>query len=202
MPIFTDDLAFVARIVGGDEQAAEEFVSRYLPTFIYLARRAHVPAQDCQDVAQEICLAAMSQMRRMLFRGESQLTTWLSRIARGKIADYWQAHSAAGSLIVSSIDELEANGCLDGAMLAVKTDFEIVLAVREALSEMLPLQRAVLLLNRSEKRSVAEICRMLGMTKAQVNGRLKQAEEKFRSCLRDEAPVRPLLPATVESEGR
>ncbi|MGH9848471.1 MAG: RNA polymerase sigma factor [Blastocatellia bacterium] len=62
MTTHPDDLALVERIVGGDEEAAEAFGCQYQKRLAYLARRAGVPRQDCEDVAQEVWLAAVGQI--------------------------------------------------------------------------------------------------------------------------------------------
>lgn len=198
---YSDDLEFVDLVVNGDEDAAADFVRQYLPLFIKLAMRAHIPTQDHQDVAQEICLAALGQMKRGLFRGKSRLVTWLAQVAKGKIADYWREQAASGALVTVSLDELDADGALSQTLSAPAEEYDLVVSVREALRELLPLHRGILLLNRSEGRAVEEICGMLSLTKAQVNGRLRQAENEFRGRLRgEEVNHRQLLTVVGESQ--
>ncbi|MDQ3012579.1 MAG: hypothetical protein M3X11_17945, partial [Acidobacteriota bacterium] len=78
--VHPEDIALVARIAAGDEAAEDEFARWFSERFEYLAHCSRVPRQDCQDVAQEAMLAALCQMRRGVFRGESQLGHWLARI--------------------------------------------------------------------------------------------------------------------------
>jgi len=193
MPTHPDDLALVERIVGGDEEAAEAFGQQYQKRFAYLARRAGVPWQDCEDVGQEVWLAAIGQMRREKFRGESGLGTWLDGIAQRKIADYWRSRARAGrfapiALQDQSDDASASEDILETAPhnLRSEVDYHLVLQVRETLKRMPPPERALLLLKLLEGYTIEEISRATGLTVNQVGGRLFRAEERFRRLLRGE----------------
>lgn len=182
-----EDLELAARIVGGDEGAAEEFAREYTPRFRHLARRAGVPAQDCEDVAQEVFLAAFDQMQRGLYRGDSSLGVWLNSIVRGKIADYWRSRShevsETGLRHIDGDDREPGEGSLEGYITRV-ADPALVLSVREALEAMPTIYRAILLLQRSAGYTLAEIARALHLSIGQVSGRLYTSEEMFRRILR------------------
>ncbi len=193
MPTHPDDLALVERIVGGDEEAAEAFGRQYQKRFAYLARCAGVPRQDCEDVAQEVWLAAIGQMRRNKFHGESGLGTWLDGIAQHKIADYWRARARANRFApIASPEQADdapaSEDIVEAAPGNLETgvDYHLVLQVREALERMPPPERALLLLKLLEGYTIEEISRATGLTVNQVGGRLFRAEERFRRLLRGE----------------
>ncbi len=186
----------------GDEAAAEEFGKRAQAWFTQAARRAGIPAQDCDDVAQEALLAALGQLRRGLFRGDSSLDTWLARILRGKIADYWRARGHGG-LSLTSADEAEL--LAQGAELsrAADCDYSLVVSVHEVLRELPRPHRVILLLNRTGGYTIEEISRGAGLTPGQVSARLYAAEGMFRRLLGGEAAAvvlcgRRLLKEAVE----
>lgn len=56
---------------------------------LYARVRLSVPPAEVEDILQEVWKAAVEQLPQ--FRGESSLATWLSGIARNKIADYHRA---------------------------------------------------------------------------------------------------------------
>ncbi|MGH9840904.1 MAG: RNA polymerase sigma factor [Blastocatellia bacterium] len=197
MTTHPDDLALVERIVGGDEEAAEAFGRQYQKRFAYLARRAGVPRQDCEDVAQEVWLAAIGQMQRGKFHGESGLGTWLDGITQHKIADYWRSRARADRFApITSPDQTDdatASGELVEAVpqnLESEVEVHLVLQVREALKRMPPPERALLLLKLLEGYTIEEISRATGLTVNQVGGRLFRAEERFRRLLRGETTGR------------
>jgi RNA polymerase sigma-70 factor (ECF subfamily) len=199
MTTHPDDLALVERIVGGDEEAAEAFGRQYQKRFAYLARRRGVPQQDCEDVAQEVYLAAIGQMRGDKFRGESGLGTWLDGIAQRKIADYWRSRARDGRFapIASPNQADDATGSEEMTeaaphQLKSEVEYHLVLQVREALERMPPPERALLLLKLLEGYTIEEISRATGLTVNQVSGRLFRAEERFRHLLRGETSGRRL----------
>ncbi len=186
MPIHPEDLELVSRVVNSDEEAANQFGQVYFARFEYLAYKAGVSSQDCQDLAQDALLTALSQMQRGLFRGESSLGTWLEKIIRGKIAEYWRAKAHAGrSVTDSSLDDPEMQIDLIRQLCSPAVNQEMILMVRFVLLELPAQQRAILLLNRTEGYTLEEIGRALEMTIGQVSKRLYKAEESFRRVLRE-----------------
>jgi RNA polymerase sigma-70 factor (ECF subfamily) len=184
-PVCHEDSALVARITAGDEAAEEEFARKYSERFRYLAHYARVPWQDCQDVAQEALIAALGQMRRGLFRGDSQLGHWLVRIVHGKAMDYWRQRHA-GSVV--ALDEPgELRDFVEG-IPAPMTDYELTAHVRETLKTLPAQHQVILLLKRTYGYKIEEIGQMLEMTAGQVSWRLYAAEEMFRQRLRNDKP--------------
>lgn len=192
-PVYAEDLALVARIINGDEAAADEFARQYSKRFAYLAQRAGVPRQDCDDVAQEAWLAALSQMQRGLFRGDSRLSTWLARIVYGKAVDY---HRSRRGLPAQLDGTEEAPATWPHAPVS---DVELTTTVREVLAQLPPQYRIILLLNRTAGFTLAEISRKLELSLGQVSNKLYVAEEMFRCHLRGEQPrsKRRALPAVA-----
>jgi len=175
--VYVEDLSLVASIVSGEEAAADEFARKFSERFEWLARRRGVPAQDCQDVAQDALLAAFSQMQRGLFRGESKLGSWLEHILVGKINDYWRRQLGNSS---QSMDEPgELHDFVETIQEPI-VDYELVVHVYETLMTLPGQHRVILLLKRAEEFTLEEISQMLEMTLAQVSGKLYVAEEMFR----------------------
>jgi len=203
-PQHPDDLTLVGRIVGGDEDAAQEFAQTYTKKFEYMARRAGIPHQDCQDVAQNALLDAFGQMRRRLYRGECKLATWLSRIIHGKIVEYYRKRPVG---VIKRLDDGNLEKEIAETPLMRAADAEIVVIVRETLLRMPALHRMILLLKRNEGYTLEEISRMSDMTVAQVGNRLYAAEEMFRRCLGGRAQSvgntnrRALLPGDTHRKG-
>ncbi|MBL8187878.1 MAG: sigma-70 family RNA polymerase sigma factor [Acidobacteria bacterium] len=176
-PVHVEDLSLVASIVSGEEAAADEFARKFSERFEWLARRKGVPAQDCQDVAQEAMLAALSQMQRGLFRGESKLGSWLEHILIGKISDYWRRQRSRAALPMDEPGELHD---FVETIPEPISDYELVIHVCETLMTLPGQHRVILLLKRNQEFTLEEISHMLELTLAQVSGKLYAAEEMFR----------------------
>ncbi|MGH9839217.1 MAG: RNA polymerase sigma factor [Blastocatellia bacterium] len=188
MSLPQEDLALVARIVSGDQEVAEAFAHRYFHRFEYLARRAGIPHQDCEDVAQEIFVISLSQMQRGLFRGHSSLSTWLLRIVQGKIADYWRGCERNRQHITDSLSDESFHPLPE--LTKPSVDYSVVLSIRGALSDLPVLPRVILLLKHEEEYTLAEICKLLNLTRKQVYSRLCKAEDHIRQKLGAETDAR------------
>ncbi len=175
-----------AALGDGGEAASEEFGQHALTWLMQVARRAGIPAQDCEDVAQEALVAALGQLRRGLFRGDSSLDTWLTYIVRGKIADYWRARGQA-SVSLTPIAEEDLESVAMALSQIVDCDFSLLVGVHGALRELPRMHRVILLLNRTAGYTIEEISRNSGLTPGQVSARLYAAEEMFRRLLDGEA---------------
>lgn len=73
------DAALVERARGGDEDAREQLVRRYLPDVYRTAARVLGDSDLAQDATQDAFVNAMGGLSR--FRGEASFRTWLLRIA-------------------------------------------------------------------------------------------------------------------------
>lgn len=203
MATHTDDLAFVEKVANGDREAAELFLYRCQLWTGQLARMSGLPKQEWGDVANEALLTALGQMRRGLFRGESSFQTWVERIIRGKIADYWRArgNSQAGLIpLDSALDEyqqeVERNVSLIQSLALRKTGEETRLMVRQALSAMSRQHAMVLLLNMREGYSTVEIGQRLDLPQGTVGRKLAEAKKQFRQFFSKASDVNTQRKAT------
>ena len=81
------DEALVKRAQAGDRTAFERLCERALPT-VYNRLRAQLPPEAVEDVSQEVFIAALQGIKR--YRARSTFRTWISGIARHKVADYYR----------------------------------------------------------------------------------------------------------------
>lgn len=198
MATHTDDLAFVEKVANGDREAAELFLYRCQLWTGQLARMSGLPKQEWGDVANEALLTALGQMRRGLFRGDSSFQTWVERIIRGKIADYWRARGDGKAGLIpleSALDEyqqeLERNVSLIQSLALRKTGEETRLMVRQALSAMSRQHAMVLLLNVREGYSTVEIGQRLDLPQGTVGRKLYEAKKQFRQFFSNTSEVNP-----------
>src|SRR5687767_12863727 len=68
-------------LASGDLQTAASLLDRrYRGHLEHIAARSGVPRGDCADVAQDALIAALGQIERGVFRGDSSIGTWLFTI--------------------------------------------------------------------------------------------------------------------------
>jgi RNA polymerase sigma-70 factor, ECF subfamily len=183
------DLELVRRLVSGDEGAAEVFVRDYLDWVRDYARYKNVPAQDCADIAQDVFRLAFGQLQRGLFRGESSLKTWLSKIADGAIADYRRLRGPGGAALLPLTVDGHSQGEGDSRVALVEVYApperrELALLVRQAVQTLSHEHRVVLLLNVRGGYTIKEISRRLDLPGGTVGRILAEAKDRFRRFVR------------------
>lgn len=156
-----DDLTLVRQIRHGDEAAMEEFYRRFAPGLhAFIHCRVREP-NDIEDILAETMTSAVTAIMR--FKGQSRVFTWLCRIARFKIADFYRRNVDRNSL---PFDEALAVTCSD------ETDPETNLLIWQALLQ----------LNR-EYRQVLEDKYFTGFNTREIAIRLGRSEKAVESIL-------------------
>jgi RNA polymerase sigma-70 factor (ECF subfamily) len=125
-----------------------------------------------EDVTQETFIKAWQ--RRDTYRGEAPVRHWLLRIA----------HNVAVSTLRSLREEARDPRSLpDGHAQPVAAAVESRIAIHEALAQLDPLSRSIVILREIEGLSYAEICEVLGVAMPTVKTRLFRARAALRKTM-------------------
>jgi len=120
------------------------------------------------------------------FRGESLFYTWVSRIAYYCACD---EHKRMRRMVVVSIDDQEALSQLANSTSATGAKFTLTsvtrVVINDALMELTPAQRAVVILKDVEGLEYAEIAEALEIPVGTVKSRLNAARARLRAILGD-----------------
>jgi RNA polymerase sigma factor (sigma-70 family) len=177
-----DERALAALIEGRDDEAIAALDVKYRPRFEQIAARSGIPHADCADIAQEALAAALSQIRRGLFRGDSTLGTWLFTIVKGKIADYRRSNRRTA---LSARSEPAAGWLPDRPLESSHPAAqELRIVVRDALRAMPAEHRLILLLNQQGGLTIDDIAGRLGRSRGRVGALLAEAKRMFRESVR------------------
>jgi RNA polymerase sigma factor (sigma-70 family) len=178
-------MELVKAIAADDQAAIETFVKKFRPRLVRFARRRGVRWPDCEDVAQEAVLAAVSQLQRGLFRGESSLSRWLDSILDGKIADYWRSEPPQSASLVPINREAEQEiEVADIQTLADPApDPTLGLTVKQIVNRM-PISQRWIFHWYLEGYTLDEISQRLGWSTSMVWRTLAEAKETLRKNLR------------------
>ncbi|MBR0457724.1 MAG: sigma-70 family RNA polymerase sigma factor [Victivallales bacterium] len=76
----TDDRTLVSRFQAGDERAFDELVGKYASRAYQIAYGILGNREDAQEVAEDVFIRIHKSLAS--FRGESEFTTWMYRIAQ------------------------------------------------------------------------------------------------------------------------
>lgn len=162
--------ALVSSARSGDQEAFDQIVHLHTPRVYRLAYRMLGSAGDAEDCVQETWLSVWRHLHS--FRGEARLSTYLYRVTTN--AALMQLRRKRGRE-----EPLEAVGDIADRTIdrpderAVRSDARR--AVRLALAQINPEQRAPLVLREFEGLSYEEVADVLGLSVSAVKSRLHRA---------------------------
>ena len=182
------DWELVQRTRSGDRDAFRELVERYQRKIAALALGMLRNREDALDIVQESFAKAYQNLGR--FKGDSSFYTWLYRIAFNLCVDHQRRESKAGGISLEG-DERGEGGPAVPPLDGVRTDqpferardAEIARRMAEAIGELTPEHRAVILLREVEGLSYEEISQVLQCPKGTVMSRLHYARQKLQARL-------------------
>lgn len=94
----------IEKILRGDGDAVISFYNQYSPKLYSYLQRKIPTSEDAQEILQDIFLDALDSLA--VFEERSSIQTWLYKIARNKIADYYRKRKVK-SLLLSQLPFLE-----------------------------------------------------------------------------------------------
>ena len=166
----------------GDPTALEELLLRHSGQIFRFGLRMCGDREDAREVLQDSMLAVARSVRT--FRGESSLSTWLYSIARSfcikrrrKSKFLKEQHSLDSDVTVS--DLRDSRPAPDDAAASA----EVSRAIQDALGEMDPAHREVLVLRDMEGLTAAEVANILGIRVEAVKSRLHRARASLRNLV-------------------
>lgn len=172
------DLEVVARVLAGERHFFEVLMRRYNQR-VFRAARAIVKTDDeAQDVMQEAYVRAFQHLKD--FRGEAQISTWLTRIA---------VHEALARVRRSkkqdpvSDEVLEAEPIMTRDPEQATSDEELRGLLEEAVDSLPESFRTVFVLRAVEQMSTQEVADALDIPEDTVKTRLFRARGLLRQAL-------------------
>lgn len=148
-----------------------------------------VAAHDTDDVAQEVFLAAYTQLAELQVRS---VRAWLGGVCRNKANDYHRKNERRRALFLA---QSHLAAALEGDPHEQLVRHETVLRVRRSLSKLREAQRAVLALHELDDVSMREVAAQLGCSLNTAYTRHRTARGHIRELLERDERVRPF--ATV-----
>lgn len=186
------DWELVQRSRAGDRDAFRSLVERYQRKVAALALGMLRNPDDAMDVVQDTFTKAFQNLGR--FKGDAAFYTWLYRIAVNLCIDVQrrEAKMPTAPLETPGGDESRENELATGGAHGTDPDdpfrrvrdAEIARGIREAVAELTPEHRAVILLREVDGLSYEEISRVLDCPKGTVMSRLHYARKHLQARLR------------------
>jgi RNA polymerase sigma-70 factor, ECF subfamily len=176
----------------GDSEAFRELVERYQRRVLAVVTGMLHDREAALDVTQETFIKAYRSIGR--FKGDASFYTWIYRIAVNLAIDYqrreWRRPATgnnrgpSGSGHEDLLDRISDETPAADPFHAT-VDSELRDRVREAIDELTPDHKAVILLRELEGLSYEEISRVMQCSKGTVMSRLHYARKKLQRRLKE-----------------
>ncbi|RMG04919.1 MAG: sigma-70 family RNA polymerase sigma factor [Acidobacteria bacterium] len=174
---------FIERLMAGDAEALETFVARYINDVYKLLLRLTADKEEASDLTQETFLRAIRAIKS--FRGDSELKTWLFRIAINVSNSRFRWWQKRGASITFSFDSEEvdlrkiaSSDTENPECVALKKERESILI--KALMKVPKKFRDAMILRDIEGFSYEEIAEILQVNLGTVKSRIARGREEFR----------------------
>jgi len=175
----------------GDREAFRSLVERYQHKVTALATGMLRNRDDALDVVQDTFTKAYQSLDR--FKGESSFYTWLYRITLNLCIDHQRRTARMPQASIEATESPEEAPSINAAREDAERDdplqriheAEVGQRIRQAIAELTPEHRAVILLREVEGLSYEEISRALECPKGTVMSRLHYARRQLQTRLRE-----------------
>ena len=182
---------FVAKLKAGDAEAFDALVNRYSGDVYALLYRLTDNAEEAGDLTQETFLKALKAVGK--FRGDSELKTWLIRIAINESRNrfrWWKRRRREMTISLddhvgnseAAVHESLAGNSEDPEGEALRREREKLLL--EALRSLPDVYRESVILFEIEGYSYEQICRLLDINLGTVKSRIARGREELRKRLK------------------
>ena len=186
----TSDSDFIVRLQTGDAEAFDILITRYAPEIHGLLYRLTLNSEEAADLTQETFLSAFKAIKS--FRGDSELKTWLYRIAVNQSRNrhrWWKRRKADKTISLDEPSPLTDRPMSDDvADLKDGPEAELLRRERQhelasALNKLPEAFRTAVVLCDIEGMSYEEISRMLDVNLGTVKSRIARGRDELRRRL-------------------
>ena len=187
-----EEIAFIDKLRAGEEAAFETLIDRYSGDIYAMLYRLTESPEEASDLTQDTFLRALKAIKS--FRGDSELKTWLFRIAINESRNrfrWWKRRR--GDVTISldaNIGESEtrfsdtlADNSISPEDSALAREREY--AIHTALQDMQEIYREAVILCDIEGLSYDETAAALGVNLGTVKSRISRGRDELRRRLKD-----------------
>lgn len=190
---------FLKRLQERDETAFRELVAEFKDRIFNLLYRMTGSREEAEDLAQEVFVTVFKRIDQ--FRGESQLSTWMYRVAINHCKNRIKYLSRRHEKRSVEFDEmaLPSNASAGGAPTPLPRpdrallDVERERIVQAAIADLEEDHRVLVVLRDIEELSYDEIMIITGLAEGTVKSRLHRARlalrERLTAYMRDKEPT-------------
>ena len=192
LPVAVEEPLFIEKLRAGDAAAFDQLIERYSSDIYGVLYRLTENPEEASDLTQETFLKAFRSIRH--FRGDSELKTWLFRIAVNESRNrfrWWKRRrrdltisidATVGDSDLKIADSLaDSSQSPEESALANERDY----ALKSALMDLPVIFREAVILCDVEGLSYEETAEALGVRLGTVKSRISRGREELRRRLKD-----------------
>jgi RNA polymerase sigma-70 factor, ECF subfamily len=179
----------------GDMDAFEELYRRYHRRVYSLCFRMTHSASEAEDLTQNVFIQIFRKLKT--FRGASSFTTWLHRLTVNEVLMHFRKNAVRKERTTE--DGTTPTQIVHGTQNHARMSVVDRIALDEAIRQLSPGYRAVLILHDVEGYEHEEIAKMLGCAVGTSKSQLHKARIKLRRLLKERNGPRE---KTEKSEAR
>jgi RNA polymerase sigma factor (sigma-70 family) len=170
----------------GSGDAFTALYEHFFP-IVYNRVRYLVPAEEVEDIVQEIFIAAMKSLKN--FRGEARFSTWLRTLVNREIADFYRRRKPAGRQADIDVESSEAERLPQLAVASAALEIDDSVLVRQALARLPERYREILMLRFADDLQFNEIAQVQGQSLEATKSLFRRAVTALQKVLVEEAHV-------------
>ncbi len=183
---------FIERLQKGDAKAFDTLVNRYAPDIYSLLLRITEDTEEASDLTQETFLRALKSIKK--FRGDSELKTWLFRIAINQSKNkfrWWKRRKREKTVSIDAPIGESGTPMSETIKTHLANPEESTLQnerkkfLFEALKELPDIFREAVILCDIEGLTYEEIAAVLEINIGTVKSRIARGREELRKKLKD-----------------
>ena len=188
----SDEPLFIDKLVAGDAAAFETLIDRYSSDIYALLFRLTENAEDASDLTQDTFLRVLRSIKS--FRGDSELKTWLFRIAINESRNrfrWWKRRKRGLTISLDATigdSDTTVSDTLAGRSISPEDSalsHEREYALQAALLDIPDVYREAIVLCDVEGMSYEETAAALGIGIGTVKSRISRGREELRRRLKD-----------------
>jgi RNA polymerase sigma-70 factor (ECF subfamily) len=180
--VFVDENVLPA--ANGDLAAFERIYQTYYRVVYSRCLRMTRSVAEAEDLTQDVFIQVFRKLKT--FRGESSFSTWLHRLTVNAVLMHFRKPRLKYEQ--TSLDDSAPDQCVSGNESYNKLSIVDRIALNEAIRQLSPGYRAVLILHDVEGYEHSEISEMLGCAVGTSKSQLHKARMKLRRLLKKQAP--------------
>lgn len=181
----------IKKAIDGDPQAFEKLIVKYEGKIYAIAFKVFKNEADAYDVAQEICIKLYHKIN--LFRFESKFSTWLYRLATNTAIDEYRKakrkrnHESSYDEPIDTGEDMMSKQLVDRGETPEQTVIRSEKAqyVWEALEQLKPDQKEIIVMKDIEEKSYQEISDLLDINLGTVKSRLARSRIALKNVLEE-----------------